>query len=70
MQVQKKEYKILVPDPGKHLCNMKDRVISDQVFLGINADPSEWVEIDEATKEELERKWELEAETAAMQGNQ
>lgn len=67
MQVQKKEYKILVPDSGKYLCNMKDRVISDQVFLGINADPSDWTEIDETTKTILENEWELEAEIAAMQ---
>lgn len=65
-----KEIRVLTPEKGKFLCNHEAKVVSEKVYLGKDADPSEWVEIDEAAKEELERKWELEAETAAMQGIQ
>ena len=60
MQIQTYEQRILTPDAGKYLCNMTDRIISDKVFLGINADSSVWTEIDEKEKLILETEWEAE----------
>ena len=44
------------------LCNMTDRVTSDKVYLGINADESLWTEIDDAEREHLEAEWYAEYE--------
>lgn len=53
-------YRILIPSENMWLYNAKDRVISDKVYLGVNADETLWVEIDEATKNELEEQWQNE----------
>ena len=51
-------YRILIPSENMWLYNAKDRVISDKVYLGVNADESAWTEIDETKKIELEAQWE------------
>lgn len=66
MQMQKYEQRILIPDEGKFLCNVKEKVISEKVYLAINADSSEWVEIDETEKQRLEAKWENETLEESM----
>ena len=53
-------YRILIPSDGMWLYNAKDRVISDKVYLGVNADESAWTEIDETKKIELEAQWQNE----------
>lgn len=58
--------RVLTPDDGMLLCNMTDKVISDKVYLGKNADETAWTEIDEAEKESLEAEWEQE-ETATAE---
>ena len=52
--------RIITPTDGMWLLNSKDRVISDKVFLGKNADESAWVEISESEKQRLEAEWESE----------
>lgn len=49
--------RVITPSDGKMLCNMTDKVISDKVYLGINADETVWTEIEESEKESLESKW-------------
>ena len=49
--------RILEPKEGNYLFNAKENVISDKVYLGIEADESEWAEITEAEKERLEAEW-------------
>lgn len=44
----------LKPNEGNYLYNAKENVISDKVYLGIEAAESDWVEITEAEKERLE----------------
>ena len=56
--------RIITPTDGMWLLNSKDRVISDKVYLGKNADESAWVEISESEKHRLEAEWESEVETA------
>lgn len=58
----KNNIRILTPSEGMWLCNMKDRVISDKVYLGVNADESLWTEIDDSEKARLEALWESETE--------
>lgn len=60
MQIQTYEQRVLIPDEGMYLYSEKDKVISDKVFLGVEADASAWVEIDEAEKNRLEAEWEAE----------
>ena len=58
METKTYEQRVLIPDENKWLYNEKDNVISDKVYLGINADESEWVMIDEEQKQEIEKQWE------------
>lgn len=55
--------RIITPTDGMWLLNSKDRVISDKVYLGKNADESAWEEISESEKQRLEVAWESETET-------
>jgi hypothetical protein len=49
--------RILTPDENMWLCNESQRVISDKVYLGVEADESDWVEITDERKQELEAMW-------------
>ena len=60
-------YRILTPSENKWLYNEKDRVISDRVFLGVNADETLWIEITEEEKLSLETQWESEDFTQATE---
>ena len=55
--------RIITPTDGMWLLNLKDKVISDKVYLGKNADESVWEEISESEKHRLEAEWENETET-------
>lgn len=52
----------IIPKNGMWLYNEKQKVISDKIYLGIEADTSDWVEITQEQKEFLESQWESEAE--------
>lgn len=56
--------RVITPSDGKLLCNMTDRIVSDKVYLGKNADEIAWTEIEESEREALETKWESETETS------
>lgn len=58
MKVETYEQRILTPEEGKYLYNESAKVISDKVYLGKEADASEWAEITSEEKEALEREWE------------
>lgn len=62
MKVETYEQRILTPEEGKYLYNESAKVISDKVYLGKEADASEWVEITTEEKEALEREWEEDRE--------
>lgn len=47
----------VIPPDGMWLYNESQRVISDLVYLGVEADSSEWVEITDERKQELEALW-------------
>lgn len=49
--------RILIPDENKWLYNEKEKVISDKVYLGKEADEADWVEITTVEKERLEAEW-------------
>jgi hypothetical protein len=55
MELKTYEQRILIPDEGKYLYNENAQVISDKVYLGINADETEWIEITEEEKQEIEK---------------
>jgi len=48
------EQRILIPQSGYWLYNAAVGVVSDKVYLGKEADASEWVEITEEEKQRLE----------------
>lgn len=49
--------RILIPDSGKWLYNESEKVISDKVYLGKDAEESAWREITAEEKERLEADW-------------
>lgn len=55
MEIKRYEQVVLIPDEGKYLYNETAQVISDKVFLGINANENEWIEITEEQKQEIEK---------------
>ena len=54
MKIEVYEHRVLIPEQGKYLYNETAQVISDKVYLGINADEKEWTEISEDKKLEIE----------------
>lgn len=54
--------RVLTPSNGMWLCNSKDKVISDKVYLGVNAEETAWTEITEAEKARLDVLWETETD--------
>lgn len=54
MQIETYEQRILIPEEGKWLYNATADVVSDKVYLGKEADASEWVEITEEEKQKIE----------------
>jgi hypothetical protein len=57
MEIKTYEQRILIPDEGKYLYNETAQVISDdKVYLGINANETEWIEITEERKQEIEKR--------------
>ena len=54
MQIQTYEQRILIPDKNKWLYNATDKVISDKVYLGKEADATVWVEITDAEKQKID----------------
>ena len=59
--------RIITPSENKWLYNANAKVVSDKVYLGVNADEKEWVEITTEEKEVLESKWNVEPETEATE---
>ena len=54
--------KVLYPSENHYLYNAEAKTISDKVFLGKDANESDWQEITLSEKERLEEEWEKEAE--------
>lgn len=52
--------RVVTPESEKWLCNETDRVISDKVYLGVNADETMWKDITEEEKARFEELWNLE----------
>lgn len=50
--------RVITPSEGYWLYNEGAQVISDKVWLGVNANKSDWVEIPDERKIELESLWE------------
>ena len=55
--------RILKPFDGNWLYNEKEKIITDFVLLGVEADESEWLEISSEEKERLEALWNEEEAT-------
>ena len=72
MEIKNKTYKVVTPSEGKWLYNESENIISDKVYMPEGADVSEWQEITEANKQELEAQWqaEMEAEMEVQSGEE
>lgn len=55
MEIKTFEQRILIPDKNKWLYNKRLNVVSDEVYLGVNANVKDWVEITEEQKQEIEK---------------
>ena len=60
MKIQTYEQRILIPEEGYCLVNHEAKVVSDKVYLGINADAEDWAEIALEEAEVLQKVWEEE----------
>ena len=54
MEIKNKSYKMVTPSEGMWLYNEREKTISDKVYMPDGADVSEWQEITDAKKQELE----------------
>lgn len=52
-----KGIRVITPSEGCWLYCKNDKIISDQVYLGVYAPEDEWTEITEEEKENLEILW-------------
>ena len=60
--------RVITPNTDMWLCNEEQRVISDKVYLGVNANENDWRDITEAEKTRLEALWSAETtETEATE---
>ena len=55
--------RVITPAKNMWLCNKVDRITSDKVYLGINADETMWEEITAEEKARLETLWNVETPT-------
>ena len=55
--------RIITPNDDMWLCNEEQQVISDKVYLGINADVNDWHDITSEEKVNFESLWNTEAPT-------
>ena len=62
MKIKTYEQRILTPDKNKWLYNEKAQSISNKVYLGINADINEWVEITDEEAKKLQEEMDKETE--------
>ena len=69
MEIKNKTYKMVTPSEGMWLYNESDKIISDKVYMPDGADVSVWQEITDATKQELEAKWQAEMEAEMEVGD-
>lgn len=53
----------LIPSDGNWLYNEKNKIVTDFVLLGIEADEADWVEISTEEKVRLEALWDEEEAT-------
>ena len=72
MEIKNKSYKMVTPKEGMWLYNESENIISDKVYMPDGADVSEWQEITDAKKQELEAQWqaEMEAEMEVQSGEE
>ena len=63
MRTETYTQRILIPEEGHLLVNHQAKTVSEKVFLGINADASEWVEVTIEEAEALQKRWETEMNT-------
>ena len=63
--------RVITPEADMWLCNEEQRVISDKVYLGVNADENDWHDVTEAEKANFEALWNAEtpAETEATEAD-
>lgn len=62
MTTETMKIKVLYPSENHFLYNAEAKTISDKVFLGIDANESDWQEITLSEKERLEEEWKKEVE--------
>ena len=69
MEIKNKTYKVVTPSEGKWLYNERENIISDKVYMPDGADVSEWQEITDAKKQELEAQGQAEMEAEMEVGD-
>ena len=55
--------RVITPAENMWLCNEEQSVISDKVYLGVNANENDWHDITEAEKANFEALWNAETPT-------
>ena len=60
MTTETMQINVLIPSENHFLVNENEKVISEKVFLGKEANADDWREITAEEKETLEKEWEKE----------
>ena len=70
MTTETMKIKVLYPSENYFLYNAEAKIISDKVFLGKEANESDWQEITADEKEALEKEWRKEAEEEIIESEE
>lgn len=60
MKIETNKFKIITPEENMWLCNKTAKTHSDKVIMAVNADHSQWIEVTDEERQQLETEWENE----------
>ena len=56
--IEKENFKVVTPTENMLLCNVGEKIISDELTMPLSADVSSWEEITTEEAEALQKQWE------------
>ena len=54
MKIEINKFKIITPEENMWLCNKTTKTHSDEVIMAVNADHSQWIEVTDEERQQLE----------------
>ena len=60
MKIEINKFKTITPEENMWLCNKAAKTHSDEVIMAVNTDHSQWIEVTDEERQQLETEWENE----------